>query len=91
MASGNNPAFGLTTGNLAALVVYALQILFALANLVAVFVMSLTARASMHRISHVLQSRNTEVVSKHPLTKLSDASVRFENVSLRYPQSDNTD
>ena len=91
VASGNNPAFGLTTGNLAALVVYALQILFALANLVAVFVMSLTARASMHRISHVLQSRNTEVVSKHPLTKLSDASVRFENVSLRYPQSDNTD
>ena len=91
VASGNNPAFGLTTGNLAALVVYALQILFALANLVAVFVMSLTARASMHRISKVLQSRNTEVISKHPLTKLSDSSVRFENVSLRYPKLDNTD
>ena len=91
VASGNNPAFGLTTGNLAALVVYALQILFALANLVAVFVMSVTARASMHRIAKVLQSKNTEVVSSNPLTKLSDASVRFEHVSLRYPKSDNSD
>lgn len=91
VASGNNPAFGLTTGNLAALVVYVLQILFALANLVAVFVMSVTARASMRRIAAVLQSKNTETVSSNPLTKLSDASVRFENVSLRYPQSDNTD
>ena len=91
VASGNNLAFGLTTGNLAALVVYALQILFALANLVAVFVMSVTARASMHRIAKVLQSKNTEFVAKNPLTKLSDASVRFEHVSLRYPNSDNTD
>lgn len=90
VASGNNPAFGLTTGNLAALVVYALQILFALANLVAVFVMSVTARASMHRIAKVLQSKNTEFVAKNPLTKLSDASVRFEHVSLRYPNSDNS-
>ncbi len=91
VASGNNPAFGLTTGNLAALVVYALQILFALANLVAVFVMSVTARASMHRIAKVLQSKNTEVVSSNPLTELSDASVRFEHVSLRYQKSDNSD
>ena len=91
VASGNNPAFGLTTGNLAALVVYALQILFALANLVAVFVMSVTARASVHRIAKVLQSKNTEVVSSNPLTKLSDASVRFEHVSLRYPNSDISD
>lgn len=91
VASGNNPAFGLTTGNLAALVVYALQILFALVNLVAVFVMTVTARASMHRIAKVLQSHNSEHVSEHPLTQLSDASVRFEHVSLRYPQSDNTD
>ena len=90
VASGNNPAFGLTTGNLAALVVYALQILFALANLVAVFVMTVTARASMHRIATVLQSKNTETVSSKPLTELSDASVRFEHVSLKYSKSDNS-
>ncbi|WP_421777504.1 ABC transporter ATP-binding protein [Gardnerella sp. KA00603] len=90
VASGNNPAFGLTTGNLAALVVYALQILFALANLVAVFVMTVTARASMHRIATVLQSKNTETVSSKPLTELSDASVRFEHVSLKYTKSNNT-
>ncbi|MFU0543842.1 ABC transporter ATP-binding protein [Gardnerella vaginalis] len=91
VASGNNPAFGLTTGNLAALVVYALQILFALANLVAVFVMTVTARASMYRIAAVLQSKNTETVSSKPLTELSDASVRFEHVSLKYTKSNNTD
>lgn len=91
VASGNNPAFGLTTGNLAALVVFALQILFALANLVAVFVMTVTARASMHRIAAVLQSKNTETVSSKPLTELSDASVRFEHVSLKYSKSDNSD
>ena len=91
VASGNNPAFGLTTGNLAALVVYALQILFALANLVAVFVMTVTARASMHRIATVLQSKNTETVSSKPLTELSDASVRFEHVSLKYTKSNNSD
>lgn len=91
VASGNNPAFGLTTGNLAALVAYALQILFALANLVAVFVMTVTARASMHRIAAVLQSKNTETVSSNPLTELSDASVRFEHVSLKYTKSNNTD
>ena len=90
VASGNNPAFGLTTGNLAALVVYALQILFALANLVAVFVMTVTARASMNRIAKVLQSKNTETVCAHPLTKLSDASVRFEHVSLKYAKSNDT-
>lgn len=90
VAAGNNPAFGLTTGNLAALVVYALQILFALANLVAVFVMTVTARASMHRIATVLQSKNTETVSSKPLTELSDASVRFEHVSLKYSNSDNS-
>lgn len=91
VASGNNPAFGLTTGNLAALIVFALQILFALANLVAVFVMTVTARASMHRIAAVLQSKNTETVSSKPLTELSDASVRFEHVSLKYSKSDNSD
>lgn len=91
IASGNNPAFGLTTGNLAALMVYALQILFALANLVAVFVMSLTARASMHRIAKVLQSKNSEFVAENPITKLSDSSIRFEHVSLKYPKFENSD
>lgn len=90
VASGNNPAFGLTTGNLAALVVYALQILFALANLVAVFVMTVTARASMHRIANVLQSHNTEYVAKNPLTTLADSSIRFNNVDFAYASGDSS-
>ena len=90
VASGNNPAFGLTTGNLAALVVYALQILFALANLVAVFVMSVTARASMHRIANVLQSHNTEYVAKNPLITLADSSIRFNNVDFTYASGDSS-
>ena len=90
VASGNNPAFGLTTGNLAALMVYALQILFALANLVAVFVMTVTARASMHRIANVLQSHNTEYVAKNPLTTLADSSIRFNNVDFTYASGDSS-
>lgn len=84
VASGNNPAFGLTTGNLAALVVYALQILFALANLVVIFVMTVTARTSMHRVANVLQSHNSEYVHKNAITELADASIRFNNVDFAY-------
>ncbi len=84
VASGNNPAFGLTTGNLAALVVYALQILFALANLVVIFVMTVTARTSMHRVANVLQSHNSEYVHKNPITELADASICFNNVDFAY-------
>lgn len=84
VASGNNPAFGLTTGNLAALVVYALQILFSLANLVVIFVMTVTARTSMHRVANVLQSHNSEYVHKNPITELADASIRFNNVDFAY-------
>lgn len=84
VASGNNPAFGLTTGNLAALVVYALQILFALANLVVIFVMTVTACTSMHRVANVLQSHNSEYVHKNPITELADSSIRFNNVDFAY-------
>lgn len=84
VASGNNPAFGLTTGNLAALVVYALQILFALANLVVIFVMTVTARTSMHRVANVLQSHNSEYIHKNPITELADASICFNNVDFAY-------
>lgn len=84
VASGNNPAFGLTTGNLAALVVYALQILFALANLVVIFVMTVTARTSMYRVANVLQSHNSEYVHKNAITELADASIRFNNVDFAY-------
>lgn len=84
VASGNNPAFGLTTGNLAALVVYALQILFALANLVVIFVMTVTARTSMYRVANVLQSHNSEYVHKNPITELADASICFNNVDFAY-------
>ena len=84
VASGNNPALGLTTGNLAALVVYALQILFALANLVVIFVMTVTARTSMYRVANVLQSHNSEYVHKNPITELADASICFNNVDFAY-------
>ncbi len=84
VASGNNPAFGLTTGNLAALVVYALQILFALANLVVIFVMTVTARTSMYRVADVLQSHNSEYIHKNPITELADASICFNNVDFAY-------
>ena len=91
VASGNNPALGLTTGNLAALVVYALQILFALANLVVIFVMTVTARTSMHRVANVLQSHNSEYVHKNPITELADASICFNNVDFAYDSANDSE
>lgn len=88
VASGNNPALGLTTGALAALITYAIQILVALTNIVVVLVMVVIARTSMHRIAQVMQSRNTAPMASHPLIEVAEPSIRFEHVSLRYPVVD---
>lgn len=83
--SGNNPALGLTTGSLAALITYAIQILVALTMIVMVLVMSVVARTSVHRIAEVLQARNSARLAANPLMNLSEPSIRFEHVSLQYP------
>ena len=59
VASGNNAAVGLTTGDLTALVTYAMQILMAMMMLSMIFVMVIISQASAERICQVLQEEST--------------------------------
>ena len=57
VASGNNAALGMTTGDLTALFSYATQILMALMMLSMVFAMIIISLASARRIAKVLEEK----------------------------------
>ncbi|WP_240947470.1 ABC transporter ATP-binding protein [Bifidobacterium oedipodis] len=89
VASGNNAALGLTTGDLTALVTYAMQILMALMMLSMIFVMIIISIASAERITQVLTEISTVTDPDNPVTKVEDGSIDFDHVSFRY--SDNAE
>lgn len=84
VASGNNAANGLTTGDLTALVTYALQIMMAMMMLSMVFVMVIISRASAERISNVLTEESTIQESAHAQTAVKNGAIDFNHVSFRY-------
>ncbi len=84
VASGNNPAYGLTTGDLTGLITYAMQILMSLMMLSMVFVMILISRASAERIAEVLDEESDIRNGEHPVTEVKDGSITFENVTFSY-------
>ncbi len=84
VASGNNPAAGLSTGDLMGLVTYALQILMSLMMLSMVFVMIIISRASAERIVAVLDERSDLQSGERALKEVRDGSVAFEHVTFRY-------
>ncbi|MGN0976230.1 MAG: ABC transporter ATP-binding protein [Gemmiger sp.] len=84
LASGNDPALGMTTGNLTALISYATQILTSLMMLSMVFAMITIAMASAERIAELLREKSTIVSPEQPVRQVEDGSVVFENVSFRY-------
>ncbi|WP_444641712.1 ABC transporter ATP-binding protein [Caproiciproducens sp. R1] len=84
IASGNNPVIGLSTGELASLITYALQILMSLMMLSMVFVMIIIARASAERIVEVLNEESDLKNGKNPLYTVQDGSIVFENVTFTY-------
>ena len=84
VASGNNAALGLTTGDLTALVTYAMQILMAMMMLSMVFVMITLASESAKRIVEVLEEKSSLVNPENPVYEVKDGSVDFENVSFKY-------
>lgn len=88
--SGNNPQLGFTTGQLMSLVSYAMQILMSLIMLSVVFVMITMSRASAERIVELLGEKSTLVNCDNPVYRVSDGSIRFENVSFAYGDSDNS-
>lgn len=84
IASGNNPALGLTTGDLTALITYAMQILTSLMMLSMVFAMITIASSSAARIAEILQEKTDIANPASPVTQVKDGSVRFENVAFIY-------
>jgi len=85
VASGNNPALGLTTGQLSSMFTYTTQILSSLMMLSMVFVMLTMSRAPLKRCYQVLtEEPDLTSPSENAVTEVSDGSIDFENVGFRY-------
>lgn len=84
VASGNNAALGMTTGDLTALFSYATQILMALMMLSMVFAMITISLASAHRIAEVLDEKTDIENPADPVKIVRDGSICFEQVSFAY-------
>lgn len=84
IASGNNPAIGLTTGDLTGLITYAMQILMSLMMLSMVFVMIIISRASAERIVEILDEESDLKNGEHPVHTVKDGSITLENVTFAY-------
>ena len=84
IASGNNAAVGMTTGQLMSMITYVIQILSSLIMLSMVFVMITMSRASAQRIVEVLDEKSDIVSPKDSVKAVRDGSVDFDHVSFRY-------
>lgn len=84
VSGGNNPDFGLTTGELMSMFTYSMQILMSLMMLSMIFVMLTMAKASGDRIAEVLSEKSDIVDGKENVTKIADGSIEFRNVSFKY-------
>jgi ATP-binding cassette subfamily B protein len=89
VASGNNEAMGLSTGELTSLIAYTMQILMSLMMLSFVFVMIVISRASAERIVQILNERSDIVGGQ--LDEIPDGSVEFEGVHFRYSEKADKD
>lgn len=84
VASGNNPAYGMTTGDLTALFSYATQILMSLMTISMVFAMITISLASARRIAEILEEKTDITNPENPKMSVDDGSVCFENVDFVY-------
>lgn len=84
VASGNNPALGMSTGQLMSLISYAMQILMSLMMLSMVFVMITISRASMERIVEIKREESDLKNGPSPAHEVKDGSVAFHGVSFSY-------
>ena len=84
VASGNNAALGMTTGDLTALFSYATQILMALMMLSMVFAMIIISIASARRIAEVLEEKTDIEDPADPVMAVKDGSICFEQVRFAY-------
>lgn len=84
VASGNNAALGMTTGDLTALLSYATQILTSLMMLSMVFVMITMSLASARRIAEILNEKTDIQNSESPVMTVKDGSISFKDVDFVY-------
>jgi len=91
VASGNNPAMGLTTGELSSMFTYTTQILGGLMMLSMVFVMLTMSRTPMRRCYELLTEEPdlTSPDASIAVTEVPDGSIDFENVGFRYSTTAN--
>ena len=87
VASGNNAAMGLTTGQLTSMFTFTIQILSSLMMLSMVFVMVTMAQAPMRRTTEILVEEPELKNQENPVETVKDGSVDFENVSFRYSKT----
>ena len=84
VASGNNAALGMTTGDLTALFSYATQILMALMMLSMVFAMITISLSSAYRIAEVLEEKTDIDNPTDPIMAVRTARFALEQVSFAY-------
>ena len=85
VASGNNEALGLTTGQLSSFFTYTTQILSSLMMVSMVFVMLTMSRTPMKRCYELLEEQpNLTSPEENAVTEVADGSIDFENVGFRY-------
>ena len=84
VASGNNTALGLTTGDLTALITYSIQILSSLMMLSMVFAMITIASSSAGRIAEILQEKTVIANPGNPVMHVADGEINYNNVEFVY-------
>ena len=84
VASGNNTALGLTTGDLTALITYSIQILSSLMMLSMVFAMITIASSSAGRIADNLQEKTDIANPENPVMHVADGEINYNNVEFVY-------
>ena len=87
VASGNDAAMGLTTGQLTSMFTFTTQILSSLMMLSMVFVMVTMSRAPMRRTTEILTEVPELKNHENPVETVKDGSVDFENVTFRYSKT----
>ena len=85
--SGNNPALGLTTGQLGSMFTYTTQILSSLMILSMAFVMVTMSRAPLQRAYEILSEEPELHNPENPVMDVQDGSLEFSGVSFRYSKT----
>ena len=74
----------MTTGQLMSMFTYVMNILMSLMMLSMIFVMLTMSKASMERITEILNEKEDIVNPENPVQEVADGSIEFEHVNFAY-------